>query len=353
MALKTGTFDISSLLAAQNLSAVAFGLSTIEEVLRADNANYNFLVQQALQDFVLTSPDRQRVAGSSIGGNMMEVDEYSRGPTQKDVPSYLIGFPMRKYQFNIGWTRQWEKKKTPADFAVAQQAAQGADLRRMRYEIQKALFTPTNSTFVDFLVDKASLAVKALINADSSAIQNGPNGEVFVGSTHTHYDANATLTAAAVQASINDVVEHGFGNMVRVHINQADEAAFRALSGFVGYVDPRVTINVNTTTVDQPRLNIARMDNRAIGLFGAAEVWVKPWVPANYLFVCDVGSAAKPLMMRVDTDNAGLHVEAEIETFPLRAQYQERVYGIGVWNRLNGAVLQFNNASYSAPTLTY
>lgn len=353
MAQKTGTFDISSLLAATNQTAVAYGLSTIAEVLAADNANYNALVGQFLSDLCALSNDRLRVAGSSVGGDMQEVDEFSRAPTQKDLPGYFIGFPLRKYHFAIGWTKQWEKKKTPADFAIAQLAVQGADLRRIRYELQKSIYVPTNYTFKDLNVDNAALAVKAFINADSSPIQNGPNGEAYDGATHTHYDANATLTAAVLQALINDVVEHGFGDAVKVFINVADEAAVRALTGFVAYLDPRLTINANANQPGGTRLDISRLDNRAIGLFGAAEVWVKPWAVANYAFVSDTGSTAKPLVMRQDADSVGLHIEAAVEAFPLRADYQEHMYGFGVWNRLNGAVLQFNNASYSAPTLTY
>lgn len=353
MAQKTGTFDISSLLAATNVTAVQFGLNTIEEVLAADNENYNQLVQQFISDLCAQTTDRLRVAGSSIGGDMQEVDEYSRAPTQKDLPSYFIGFPLSKFHFAVGWTKQWEKKKSPADFAIAQQAAQGADLRMLRYKLQQAIYTPTNRTFNDLNVDNAALPVKAFINADSTAIQNGPNGESFDGTTHTHYDGNATLTAAVVTALVNDVVEHGFGGAVKLFINAADEAAFRALTGFVAYLDPRLTINANANQPAGSRLDITRLDNRPIGLFGAAEIWVKPWAVANYVFCCDTGSAAKPLVMRTDPDSVGLHLEAELETFPLRAQYQEHMFGFGVWNRLNGAVLQFNNGTYTLPTLTF
>lgn len=352
MSQQTGTYDISSLLKTRNLSAVAFGMDTIAAVLAADIANYNALVNQALSDLVATTADRLRVAGSSVGGDMMEADEYSRVPTQKDVPSYLIGFPLRKMQWATGWTSAWIKKATPADFAIKQQAAQGADLRRLRYELTKALFFPTNADFVDLNVDKATLKVKALINADSTAIQNGPNGEVFDGTSHTHYNASATLTAAAVQALIDDVVEHGFGQ-VKVFLNVANEAAFRLLAGFVGYLDPRVSINAAANQPDQARLDITRMDNRPIGIFGAAEVWVKPWIPANYAAAADTSTVQKPLVMRTDDPDLGLHTEAQLDTHPLHAQYYEHQYGFGSWNRLAAAVLEFDNNSYSAPTLTF
>lgn len=351
MALKTGTHDISTLLATINASAVAIGANEVAAALAADNANHNQLVQDAISDFAAVSADRQRVPGSSLGGDMLEADEYSRIPTQKDVPAGLVGFPLRKYQYAVGWTKEFEKNATPNDFAIRQAAAQKADLRRLRYQLQKAIFTPTNSTFTDRFKDNAALAVKALINADSSAIQEGPNGEVFDGATHTHYNGSAALDIAAINALITDVLEHGYGN-IRVFINVANEAAFRVLVGFVAYLDPRLTINANANQPDGSRLDITRLDNRAIGIFGASEVWVKPWVPANYAIAADVTTPAKPFVMRVAEPDLGLHFEAEIETFPLRAQYQEHMFGFGAWNRLAMAVLKFDNATYAAPTLT-
>lgn len=353
MAPRTGTYDVASLLAANNQSAADFGIDNIATVLSADNQNFSAQVTGALGDIAETSSDRQRAVGTSIGGDMMEVDEFGQGPTQKDMPSYLLGFPLRKFQFPIGWTKQWEKNATPADFAIKNAAAQGADLRRTRYEIQRAIFTPTNSTFIDHLIDKASLAVKAFINADSTAIPNGPNGEVFDGSTHTHYDGSATLTAAAITAQIQDLVEHRNNAKVRIYINTADVAAFSALTGFVPLQVPYVTINANANQVDNPRLDIGLVDNRQIGWFGAAEVWTKPWAVANYSIGADVAAPQKPLVRRVERADRGLHIAGEVDVHPLRAQYVEHFYGFGAWNRFAMHVLRFNNATYAAPTLTY
>jgi hypothetical protein len=352
MAKVTGTYDVSSLLAAVNTSAVEFGVDNVAAILAADNAAFSEQVQDALSDLATTSTDRQRVVGTSIGGDMMEVDEYGQGPTQKDIPSYFVGFPLRKFQFPIGWTVQWEKNASAADYAIRNAAAQAADLRRTRYELQRVIFTPTNYTFLDHLVDKASLSVKAALNADSQNIANGPNGETFDGATHTHYDGSATLTAAAISAQINDIAEHRNGALIRIYINQADATAFSALTGFVPLQVPYVTLNqaANQATT---RLDIGRLDNRQIGWFGAAEVWTKPWAVANYSVAADVAAPQKPLVRRVEKADRGLHVAAQVDIHPLRANYAEHFYGFGVWNRSAIHVLKFNNATYSAPTLSY
>lgn len=350
MAQKTGTFDISTLQAANNTSVIDFGEDKAAEIIAQDNRNFSQIVDELLADLAEKTSDRQRSAGSSLGGSAMEVDEYGQGPTQKDVPGYFIGFPLKRIQFPIGWTTQWLKNATPADLAVRNGIAQGAHLRRMRYELQKAIFTPTNTTFTDHLVDKGSLPVKAFINADSSAMANGPNGEVFDGSTHTHYDGSATLTAAAVLAMIADVVEHRNGARVIVAFNQADATAVSALSGFVA-LQPSYIIPA-TGTVGSPTLQF-RADNRQIGFMNGAEIWTKPWVPANYAAAWDAAAPQKPLVYRTEKNDLGVHIAAEIDSHPLHANFSEWFYGFGAWNRVAMAVLKFNNATYSAPSLSY
>jgi hypothetical protein len=344
MAQKTGTFDIGSLQAATNVSAVEFGFDNIAEIIAADNANFTTVFEQQLADLAVTSKDRLRTVGNSLGGNAMEVGEYGQGPTQKDVPGYFVGFPLKRITFPIGWTAQWLKNAKAADLAVRNGIAQGAHLRRARYEIQKAIFTPTNYTFIDHLVDKASLPVKALINADSTAMANGPNGETFDGSTHTHYDAIAALTPAAATALINDVVEHRNGAVVRVYINVADAGTWSALTGFVPLQVPYVSLNTAANQATE-RLDITKADNRQIGWFGAAEVWTKPWIPANYAVAIDIAAPQKPLVRRVEETDNGIHIAGAIQSHPL--------YGFGIWNRLAICVLRFNNASYATPTLSY
>jgi hypothetical protein len=354
MAPKTGTLDIGSLIAANNQSLASYGTANIAMVLEADNAAFNAQVDSFLSDFTTKTEDRQVLAGSSIGGDMMELGEYSRQPTQKDLPGYLVGVPLRKFGFATGWTQDWLDNATPADLAIKQQAAQGADLRRTRYQIQSAIFNPINTTFADFLVDRVPLPVKAFVNADGAPIQNGPNGETFDGTTHTHYSANATLTAAAVQAAVANVAEHRIGVKLRIFLNQADAAAFSLLAGFTPINYPYLgQIALSSSAALAPRLNDGQLDNRQIGFFNAAEVWTKPWIPQNYLIVIDTAAPIKPLARRVRKNDRGLYIAAELDTHPLHAQYIQRYQGFSSWNRLALAVLRFNSGSYAAPALTY
>ena len=355
MATVTGTQDISSLLAARFTSAAEYGLDTIVQVLQDDLAAHNSIVADMVSELADPTTDRQRIYGTSVSGEMQEVDEYGRGQTQVDRPGETVEFPLRKYQFAIGWTEDWFLEKTPADVAIAALGAQKAHIRGIQKKIKEAIFGSSNYSSRDIFVDKVSFGIKRLVNADSANIPDGPNGESFDGATHTHYLARdgGSLVLDDILAQINHVSEHGHSSMVKIGINKADEGTIRALTGtngFQAYPDPRVIYRASDTPGNT--LDITRMDNVAIGIVGRAEVWVKPWVPAYYTFCWDSGSAGKPLAYRQKVSSAlqGLRIAATLSTHPLVAQYMEAYYGFGVWERTNGAALYFGDTTYTDPT---
>ncbi|MBK6317025.1 MAG: hypothetical protein IPF53_22740 [Blastocatellia bacterium] len=68
-------------------------------------------------------------------------------------------------------------------------------------------------------------------------------------------------------------------------------------------------------------------------------MWVKPWIPANYLFTYVEGSPA-PLVLRTrSAGGGGLEIAAEDELHPLRARTLESEFGFGAWTRTNGPSL--------------
>jgi len=350
--MTTGTHDISTLLASRDTSAAEFGLNNILPIINGELARHNAIVTTLVNDLATFTTDRQRKYGISVAGDMHEVDEYGRAPTQVSKPGATVGFPLKMFQYALGWTRKWFELHTPADMVIAVQGGERAHLRMYSREIKRAFLLSGNYTWDDFLVDGVDLAVKRLVNADSAPIPEGPNGETFTASTHTHYVGEASLLASFVTAEISNVLEHGHGNMIRIAISATDEAAFRALTGFVAYTDPRLTMSTAADSLST-RLDITRANNRAIGIFGAAEVWVKSWMPASYLFFWDAGSD-KPLVIRQRTSTSmqGLRIAGALDAFPLYAEYMESEFGVGVNTRTNGSVLYTGNATYSDPTVT-
>jgi hypothetical protein len=101
-------------------------------------------------------------------------------------------------------------------------------------------------------------------------------------------------------------------------------------------------------------------DNMKIGKWNAKyEVSTKPWVYPGYFIVIDLGRKALRWRSRQNPSNAfgasgrsKLRIVAEHESFPLRATWMEREYGIGVGDRLAAAILYGGGTSYVMPTIT-
>jgi hypothetical protein len=313
---------------------------------------HNEIFRSMVDGFVEISTDRQRRYGGDADMTMDEVDEFGRGDAQKLAAGVTVGFPLRQFNVSVQWTRKYMENSTVAELAAQFKGAEVAHLKRLQREIKRAIFTSTNSTFVDHLVDNVSLAVKAFNNNDSAAVPVGPNGETFAGS-HQHYIARVgTLAASDITAVIELVIEHHNTGQAMLYINRAQEAAVRGFtSNFTPYMDARI-VPGSGVTVASGDLVPTNLYNRAIGIFDGAEVWVKPWIPANYMFAF-VSGAPKPLVLRERrAGTSGLQIGAGDEAYPLRAQTLEAEFGVGVWTRTNGAVLYVGGTSYVIPTIT-
>lgn len=348
-----GTNSVLDTLAASQQTIAAYGedraFDQIEIARQAHNAN----MQDMVSKFVETTTDRQRRYGGVDDMVMDQVDEFGRGDAQKITTGVTVGFPLRLYDLSVQWTRKYMQNATTAELANQFTAAQTAHVKAIQREVKRAIFTPTNTTFVDTLVDNVSLSVKAFVNADSASIPNGPNGESFDGATHTHYAARVgTLAASDITSALETVIEHHNQGQAMLFINRAQEASIRTFtSNFTPYLDARIVPGSATTTA-QGNLVPTNLYNRAIGIFDGAEVWVKPWMPASYMFIY-VDGAPKPLVMRERVaGGSGLQIAAEDEAYPLRARTLEAEFGVGVYTRTNGAVLYTGGTSYVTPTIT-
>jgi hypothetical protein len=351
-----GTYSVADLLANTN-TVVQIGEDNVFETFDAALAAHNEITRDLVQ-FAEVTTDRRRRFGGNDEMQMDPVDEFGRADAQKTAVGQTLDFPIYINQISTQWTRDYFRRATGAEIAKQFVGIQDADTRAFARDLKRAIFTPTNRTVVDRTQDYQSLAVKALANADSTELPLGPNGESFNGATHTHYlyTASTTFAAADLTALITAVMEHHVNGEPKIYINVANEAEVRGLTGFYAYTDARLVIpGGSTTTTAGAGLDMRNVNNRAIGVFGAAEVIVKPWMPSGYAFATVQGGPA-PLVRRVDPITGGnLEMVVDNETFPLRARTFERRYGFGVYNRTNGAVLYRDSggaAAYVAPTIT-
>jgi hypothetical protein len=358
-----GTLSVSDLLATQKTIA-EIGVDQVYLAIQTSLDAHNSLLREKLDFLCEATTDRQRRYGGPDTMAMQEIDAYGTPDAQKVQAGSTVGFPLRLYGIGVQWTRKYFENAGANEFAAEFVATQDADVKNMDLQIRRVLFNPCDTTFVDRLVDNVTIYPKAFANGDGAPLPVGPNGEVFTPATHTHYMHSATagtLAALDLNNLIENVVEHYALGRARVLINRAQESTIRGFTTgalqFIPYQYVQVQPAVTAAYVppEAQDLNVQQLYNRAIGIFGnqAAEVWVKPYIPPGYLFAF-LDGAPKPLCVRERRlGTMGLVVAAEDEEYPLRARTMENEYGVGVWNRVNGAVLDSVSPNTQNGTLIY
>lgn len=366
MSKSYGTLQLLDTLATIDRDNVfEYGEDRLYEHIRDLLVAHNNMTQDILSFFVdYTTDNIRRFGAQPVSGEMIEVDEYGAADVQKTaVTGYDIGFPLRAYQYALGWTKRYFEVKTVADIAKEYVAAQQADIKNLKRRALQGLFRATNYTFVDRLTNSQSLPVKALINADGTAIPYDEFGTSFDGSTHTHLvgRAGGSLAASDITALVDNIVEHGVnGGEVILFINTAQEAAVRAFtSNFDAFQAPMISPGGGSTAdvvlggrKDTPY----RVDDRPIGVWdGYVMVWTKPWMPANYILALLVGGNNEKVLAyrtRPIAGYANYRLVGEHDHFPLRANWFEREFGVGVWNRMSAGILYIGGTSYVQPTIS-
>jgi hypothetical protein len=356
----TGTNDVTSLLRIRHQSVLAYGLDAIVPIVQEDIRRHNERVQDAVKKLCMPTQEPGKLYGTSVNGVAQKIDEYARGTARKVTAGGKVHWPLDKFTYGVGWTREWFEIKTPADLAIVLGAAKRAHLNSIWTEFRLAIFNPLNRTVRDTHDDKQPnypLDVRALINGDGDPIPDGPNGEEFNPATHNHYLGLAAgytqqQLAAKLKELIQTVVEHDHGDGVQLYISRANESEVTELPGFLKAQPNYVIQSITQDRIAVP-LDTTKLDNRRIGYFEGAEVWTKPWVPANYYFAFaqNVTEENKPLAFResrIET-RRGMKPAAVLETHPLHAELMEWYLGIGANDRSNGATLFVGNATYQSP----
>jgi hypothetical protein len=345
------------------LTVYQYGEERLYQDLIATLGAHNQLARELAAPLVDFTTDRIRRVGTTTRKQMQRANEFSRPLNQKIAPTPAdVGFPLELWQQGIGWTRDYLRTRSVEEAVREFDAARLADLERIQLQVKHALFDATNYTFLDERLDWISLPIKALANADGFPIPLGPNNRTFNASTHSHYLANATFTEAAAKGLVDTVLEHDTRGKLMFYIPASLQDLMMAFTAFKPYVDARIVQPLTASYAGARKLDITDGYNRAIGIFRETEVWIKPWVPENYAVVIREGAGMdKVLVWRTrepvtgagdEVDRMGnLRIVADVESFPLRAQYVEREFGIGVQNRINAAVLYIGGSSYVAPTL--
>ena len=399
-----GGSDTLAALRATNLTSIAgYGLDQAFQGIALFLAAHNMIMQEMLSELCAITSEHQRAFGSvdSTSMTMEEMDQEGKPASQKIMAGVPVGFPLRRYGVGVSWNFTYFQQKSPADLAAQIQAMATADRRMIQKQIKVALFGDTNTPgargtsnydFIDRLGKGYHLPVKKILNADGAVIPGGPNGEVFDGTSHTHFGVskfywptsfavssqggvNASCTpttvSADLQALTKNVREHWVEGELVVYISASNQNDVQTAIGFIGLAYQSTIPNV-VTDVGRGALSANNVNNRQIGFFQGAEVWVKPWIPTDYILCFYKSGAEPPLVARIPEDfmpgtSAGgdltspapgdLRIVQDSADHPLYAMAIERQIGFGAWNRWNAAVLFVGNCaanslgSYTPPAL--
>lgn len=357
-----GTLQIFDTLNARRAAANDFirlyDQTTLYKQLEVFLEAHNRLRTMLFDTLVETTQDWLVSWGNNDTVDMIEGDEYSRPDAQKPLVTPVgLGFPLSKKQVAYQVTRDFMETKTLGDLEQVITAATDADIRDTLKTLRAVIFNPTNNlSYKDINATQLTLPLRAFVNADGTYIPPDSFGNTFDPNTHTHYLATASFVDTNLKSLINTIVEHYNFGEIEIDINPASEDTVKSFTTgttkFYPFYPVDITPSVNVDRAVGMTADLMNLYNRPIGKFGPATIWIRPWVPTNYLFAFNP-AAPKPLRLRTTpSDPAGgnLRIAADIALYPLQAQYMQRKYGIGVFERTNGAVLYTGGGSYTAPS---
>jgi hypothetical protein len=342
---------LGGLKAAEDKMLSKYDPATLYNIINMYISAYNEILAEMEMDLIEPTNQRQATWGGYDYVEMQDGDEYSRPDAKKiAIPPVAMGYPLAIKQAAWQVTQLFMETKSLGDLDKVVNAAVAADKRSYQRTLRSTVFNPTNNlSYLDRFVDNYPLQIRTFLNADGTVIPPDEFGNTFDPSAHTHFLAESSLSATGLKNTINTVKEHYSDGEMLVYINAGDEDTVTALTGFKGYVDPRITPTITEDQALQYRLDIFNTYNRRIGIFGASEIWTKPWIPSGYLFAFNK-SAPKPIWVRTRNAQRGsFRIAAQIPLYPLQATYAEREYGMAVYERTNGACLYFGGASYTPP----
>lgn len=358
MTLLTGTWSTQDLISFNQTTVNNYDPQAIADALSADLASHTRIVQEMLTTLVEDTTDRIGTAPvSGTSDRMIRVNEDGAVQTRKEQGGEPQNYPLYKFQHGEGWTKDYLYRATPADLMKKQIIAKRTHINTLRSFIALALLWPLSRTEKDRYRDNLELKIKPLANGDGASLGSGANGEA-IDPSHSHYLAAAELDVASLRSLIDTVAEHTSSGNVQVWVSRAQEAAVRGLAGFTAYQDSRVipamlAAIAPNALVGAQALNTSNPANRAIGVFESAEIFVKPYMPSNYVVAIDANADTKPLRRRQHDIAAlrGLHLGGTSMSHPLEAAYYEDYMGLAVHNRVAAAALYLGGNDYDASAL--
>lgn len=347
-----GFTDLASVPIAQATETVVY--EAISAFLAAENSFLNDM----LSLLCTFGTEVQTEFAEGGGGTFQQITDVGAVEATRTGGKWTVGFPIYAYGDRVMYSKSYLDEATLADLNRDVVDKTLKDVTTMISTVNSALLLKTNYTFNDNAWPgrrTGSINVRRLANNDSSDGEvYTPAGRVSIG-TLQHYVATGTasLTTAAFATIKSKLRNVGHADRIVALCSQTTADSAEALTGFVPIknaqvVDPQGKYAI----VSSPRARGVTADN--------IEVWEWPHFPDGYIFGFDP-SKPKPVRIREHhlAQYRGLRLvsddgAAEIPNRPLVNKYWRRIFGAGIYNRVNGVAVHVSNAdgtTYTDPTL--
>lgn len=269
--------------------------------------------------------------------------------------SYDVAYPLEDFGAQIAGDDISMAYMSLQDLNRHLQSIFTRDANTLRFEMLKALLNDTQDTFTDPI--HGDLDIEPLANGDAVVYPPviGSSSEA----TDDHYleagytaitDSDNPLVTLKDEIEEHFGVPQGGGNMI-VFVANAERAGIEGLADYDQILDPKISPGADTDIVQGLP---AGLPGTLIGRSNT--VWVVEWrhLPATYMIGIDPDQSS-PLKLRVDPSDTGLAkglvLIATNDKYPLEQSHWRRRFGLGVGNRLNGAIMEVaNGGSYTIPT---
>jgi hypothetical protein len=275
--------------------------------------------------------------------------EYGRPDRQRITQAERERFiPLEDFSLGIGFTRKYLALARSDQIALQVDEATRSDQELIIRSIFQQILRIENLG--------GSGVYKTFWNADGDAPPRYIDTTFLT--THTHFLTSATVTLALVQSMKLKLTEHGFDTERELWINAAEEAAVRALTGFVPVLSRDQALITNTNPFTATNIVAAAVDPaQFIGVLEGFRVRVYNWMPAGYLFAYDNAASGlrKSLAWReypvASLRGLQLFNEDPASSFPLVNSFFARNFGLCALERSNGVAAQITAGAYTTPAI--
>jgi len=307
-------------------------------------------------------PDVEYRVGASNG---MEIfTEYGQpDPQRAATEGHML--PLRAYVRRLGWT--WNYLRKARMEQVQADIADGIkDVRdNWRQRLLTRVLKRGDDSGAGLGLGSSGYSTGFATDAGSTAVDFNPpaHGGTAFATTHEHYVGigGGVFTKAVFTDAKDELREHGHEAPYNFLIGTADEAAVKALTGFVPTANNLITYGA---LQDLAQLNpVADMNGSYyIGMLEDFKIRVVRGVPQYYGFgwkSYGPNSQRNPLRVRLGkglnrpsvvsmlNPNQGINANSPISTLLLFTEF-----GVGVQDRTNGTARYVNNATWADGTAT-